>query len=69
MCVTTDVTEYPEEGFAVLSDSRGQYLAFRDTDHIEVLRDDPDARYPSRYFSSERNTRCMSAIEEFLDQD
>ena len=29
-----NVIEYPEEGFAILEDSAGKYLVFRDTDEI-----------------------------------
>lgn len=35
-----NVIEYPEEGFAILEDSAGKYLVFRDTDEITDIEFD-----------------------------
>ena len=36
------VTEYPEDGFAVLEDSQGKFLAHRERDEIIDLQIKPD---------------------------
>lgn len=54
MCSNVDVVEYPEEGFAILQDTRGSYLVFRDSDKIENLRDELELRVPKRYKPSKR---------------
>jgi hypothetical protein len=36
------VIEYPEEGFAIITDSAGRYLAFQDTVDIVDLDDHPE---------------------------
>lgn len=51
MCRVIDVVEYPEEGFAILSDTNGRFLAFRDSlDLVELPEDtdEPLAPWPPR---------------------
>lgn len=46
-----DVVEYPEEGFAILSDSNGRFLAFRDKEDLIELpegREEPQAPHNPR---------------------
>ena len=46
------VVEYPEEGFAIISDDKGKYLAFRDNIEIEDLPDDSVEQWdPRRAYS------------------
>lgn len=40
MCRVIDVVEYPDEGFAILSDTNGRFLAFRDSLELVDLPDD-----------------------------
>lgn len=62
MCVTQDVVEYPEEGFAILKDSQGSYLAFRDSDHFESL---DDGQGPMAWPKSWKAERKNAALTEF----
>jgi len=34
MSLIIDVVEYPEEGFAILTDDEGKFVVFRETDEI-----------------------------------
>lgn len=37
MTCITDIVEYKEEGFAILEDSQGKFLAFKESDQIVDL--------------------------------
>lgn len=43
MTPSINVTEYPDDGFAVLEDSHGKFIALRDSDEIIDLNTKPDA--------------------------
>ncbi len=40
MSLITDIVEYPEEGFAILTDDEGKFLVFRESDEICPLESD-----------------------------
>lgn len=40
MSLITDVVEYPEEGFAILTDDHGKFLVFQESDEICALESD-----------------------------
>ena len=63
MCIVHDVVEYPSEGFAILKDSQGSFLAFRDSDHFESLDDDPGPLIWPKSWKTERQK--LSASSEF----
>lgn len=47
MSMIDSVVEYPEEGFAILKDDNGTFLAFRDSDRIEPVDDEDVYRLPA----------------------
>lgn len=55
MIPNIDVTEYPEDGFAVLEDSHGKFIALRDSDEIIDLNTKPDVvMWPSSWNQSKQ---------------
>lgn len=64
MCSNVDVVEYPEEGFAILQDTQGSYLVFRESDTFMTLRDEPELCVPKR-FSPSRREMDVNQYEEF----
>jgi len=67
MCMTQQVIEYPDEGFAIIKDNQGAYLAFRDSDSIETLDSPTPDNWPKSWKS--RSPAQMAAIEEFALAD
>lgn len=59
MCLPQSVIEYPEEGFAILRDNGGSYLAFRDSDRFESLSDIPEPTIPNRWRNVSNQERDM----------
>ena len=44
-----NIIEYPEEGFAILRDTQGSFLAFRDTDRFEPLEETGPVYWPKSW--------------------
>jgi hypothetical protein len=62
--MTQQVIEYPDEGFAIIKDNQGSYLAFRDSDHIETLVSDEPLQWPKKW-----GVKPKVQIEEFALAD
>jgi hypothetical protein len=69
VCIVQDVIEYPSEGFAILKDSQGTFLAFRDTDRFESLDDDPGPLIWPKSWKTERQATPVVSEYDLLFQD
>lgn len=49
MSLITGIVEYPEEGFAILTDDAGKFLVFRETDEIQPIESDAPNAVPTTY--------------------
>ncbi len=66
VCSNLNVVEYPEEGFAIIRDTAGSYLIFRESDSTVNLRDESDSMAPRSFRgNSPRRKDLMMPEEEF----
>ena len=66
MCIIQDVVEYPQEGFAIIRDNQGSFLAFKETEHIVPLDDEPNPYIWPKSWKTERNRLEHGHLEELI---